>query len=65
MENSGHCLPRGTETKLFDPRDSPAGIGTELLDASVVKRGDQWWMYLAGPNDHAEGNACFPEFPAI
>lgn len=39
----------GTEVKIFDPRDpSTASEGAELLDASVVKRGEQWWMYLAG-----------------
>lgn len=37
------------ETKIFDPRDaSTASGGAELLDASVVKRTDGWWMYLAG-----------------
>lgn len=35
-----------TETKIFDPRESPHG--TEVLDAAVVRRGEQWWMYLAG-----------------
>lgn len=41
-------LLRGTETKLFDPHNDPSGKGTEVLDASVVRRGDRWWMYLAG-----------------
>jgi len=37
------------ETKIFDPRDPSTGVGgAELLDASVVLRGGQWWMYLAG-----------------
>lgn len=41
--------PAGTETKIFDPRDpSSLSGGNELLDPSVVKRGNQWWMYLAG-----------------
>ncbi len=39
-------MSRHTETKIFDPKDSPTG--TELLDAAVARRGDQWWMYLAG-----------------
>jgi hypothetical protein len=39
---------RGKETKIFDPADSVSGDGTEVLDASVVGRGDRWWMYLAG-----------------
>ncbi len=38
-----------TEVKIFDPRDpSTASEGSELLDASVVQRGEQWCMYLAG-----------------
>ncbi|MBV8569776.1 MAG: hypothetical protein JO319_04130 [Acidobacteriaceae bacterium] len=37
------------ESKIFDPRDPETGsAGAELLDATVVRRGDQWWMYLAG-----------------
>lgn len=38
------------ESKIFDPRDPSTGLrgGAELLDASVVQRGEQWWMYLAG-----------------
>jgi hypothetical protein len=39
----------GTETKIFDPNDASTGTnGAELLDSSVVKRGDQWHMFLAG-----------------
>ncbi len=39
----------GMETKIFDPRDAATGSGgAEVLDATVVKRGDRWWMYLAG-----------------
>ena len=39
----------GRETKIFDPHDPACGThGAELLDATVVKRGNQWWMYLAG-----------------
>jgi hypothetical protein len=37
------------ESKIFDPRDPSTGSrGDELSDATVVRRGDQWWMYLAG-----------------
>ena len=37
------------ETKIFDPRDAATeSRGAEVSDATVVKRGDQWWMYLAG-----------------
>lgn len=39
----------GKETKIFDPRDPSAGTEVaELLDASIVKRNEQWWLYLAG-----------------
>ncbi len=39
----------GAEVKILDRRDPASGSGgDELLDASVVKRGEQWWMYLAG-----------------
>ena len=42
-------IPSGIESKVFDPRDPATGSGgAELSDACVVKRGDQWWMYLAG-----------------
>jgi len=47
MEINEHLL-RGKESKLFDPQSAPADSGTEVLDASVVRRSDQWWMYLAG-----------------
>jgi hypothetical protein len=40
---------QGTETKIFDPNDPATGSnGAELLDSSVVQRGDQWHMFLAG-----------------
>jgi hypothetical protein len=39
----------GTELKIFDPRDGSTGsVGAELIDATVAKRDEQWWMYLAG-----------------
>ena len=42
-------LAARTELKIFDPRDCATGSdGAELLDPSVVLRGDQWLMYLAG-----------------
>ena len=39
-----------TETKIFDPADgfAPFTNVVELTDASVVKRNNRWWMYLAG-----------------
>lgn len=37
------------ETKIFDPRDASTGsAGAELTDATLAKRGDRWWMYVAG-----------------
>jgi len=39
-------LVAGVETKIFDPQNDPSGA--EVLDASVFRRGDQWWMVLAG-----------------
>ncbi len=47
---SGHeSIPLGIESKVFDPRDPATGSGgAEVSDACVVKRGNQWWMYLAG-----------------
>ena len=39
-----------TETKIFDPADGFAPLTDPYVvtDASVVKRGSRWWMYLAG-----------------
>ena len=43
------AIRMGKQTKIFDPLDAATGSGgAELLDPSVVKRGDQWWMVLAG-----------------
>ena len=37
------------ELKIFDPHDSSsAAFGSDLLDASVIKQGDYYWMVLAG-----------------
>jgi len=46
--------PFGRESKIFDPRDPAApSYGCELLDPSVVKRDEGWWMVLAGqPKTH-------------
>jgi hypothetical protein len=39
----------GAELKIFDPRDASTGsAGAELSDSSIVRRDEQWWMYLAG-----------------
>ncbi len=48
MDQSGKPV-LGNELKIFDPRDpSTENGGAELLDASVVQRGERWWMYLGG-----------------
>ena len=37
------------ESKIFDPRESmTAAYGSDLVDATVTKRGEHWWMVLAG-----------------
>jgi hypothetical protein len=38
------------ETKIFDPADRFGAVtdAEQVTDASVVKRGGQWWMALAG-----------------
>src|SRR6516164_3019552 len=38
------------ETQLFDPADGFGAIKnlSAATDASVCKRGNRWWMYLAG-----------------
>jgi hypothetical protein len=46
-------LPNGFavagEYKIFDPRDPETGSGgAEVLDATLAKRSNQWWMFLAG-----------------
>ena len=49
MCNPSRNHPKGTETKVFDPHDAATGSGgADLLDASVGRRGNQWWMCLAG-----------------
>src|SRR5271166_3988774 len=50
MELGEHLLP-GKESKLFDPWDSSSRNAAEVLDATVARRGDRWWMYLAGQKD--------------
>jgi hypothetical protein len=48
MDDLGESVSR-TETKVFDARDPASGLGgAEVLDASVVQRAGQWWLYLAG-----------------
>ncbi len=47
----------GVETKIFDPADGFAPLIDPYVvtDSSVVKRGDTWWMYLAGKVGGREG----------
>src|SRR5579875_1205673 len=41
------CVLR--ESKIFDPRDPcTAACGSDLLDASLFRRDERWWMALAG-----------------
>lgn len=46
------CVLR--ESKIFDPRDpATTAYGSDLVDASVTKRSEGWWMVLAGqPGGH-------------
>jgi hypothetical protein len=40
------------ETKIFDPADGFAPFVDPIVvtDASVAKRGNQWWLYLGRAN---------------
>ena len=52
LSSSHRTLLSGIESKVLDPRDFATGSGgAELSDACVVKRGDQWWIYLAGQSE--------------
>jgi hypothetical protein len=55
----------GTEVKIFDPRDPAAGTGgTELVDATVVRRNGHWRIYLAGqPEGHGATNLFSASLP--
>jgi hypothetical protein len=46
-QNRASCLQK---TKIFDPQDGygPLKDPVAVTDSTVVKRGDRWWMYLAG-----------------
>jgi hypothetical protein len=48
-------------TKVFDPANGFAGVTnvTELTDATLARRGDRWWMYLAGEALGHEGIRLF------
>ena len=49
------------ETKIFDPADGFAPITDVfiLTDATVTKRDDRWWMYLAGRAQNRESIELF------
>lgn len=52
---------KGKETKIFDPADgfAPLTDAMEITDATVAKRGDRWWMYVAGEARGHEGIQLF------
>src|SRR6185295_3362368 len=43
-------LVTGKETKIFDPADGFAPLTDPLMltDPTLAKRGNRWWMFLAG-----------------
>jgi len=49
------------EAKIFDPADgfSPFTDAAEITDATVAKRGDRWWMYVAGEVKGHQGIQLF------
>lgn len=49
------------ETKIFDPRDgyAPFVDPAVVTDATVAKRGNRWWMYVAGRVLQREGIQLF------
>ncbi len=51
----------GRVIKIFDPADgfSPFTDPVELTDATIAKRGDRWWMYVAGEVRGHEGIQLF------
>ena len=53
--------PIGNETKIFDPADgfAPLTNALEITDSTVAKRGDRWWIYVAGEAAGHEGVQLF------
>jgi len=49
------------KVKIFDPADgfAPFTGVNELTDATVAKRGERWWMYLAGQVQGHEATQLF------
>jgi hypothetical protein len=49
MFHEGPVIRVAREIKIFDPRDPETESGgAELTDATLAKRANQWWMYMAG-----------------
>jgi hypothetical protein len=53
--NSGFAKPQkkmmpGKETKIFDPADgfAPLTDPITITDCTLARRGNRWWMYMAG-----------------
>ena len=51
----------GQETKVFDPADgfAPLTNVVELTDSTLARRGNRWWLYLAGEAIGHEGIRLF------
>jgi hypothetical protein len=51
----------GKATKIFDPVDGYAPLTDPLIvtDSTVAKRGNRWWMFLAGKVNGREGIQLF------
>ena len=49
------------KTKVFDPADgfAPLTDPIEITDATLAKRGNRWWMYLAGQIKGSESTQLF------
>ncbi len=64
-------MTSGKVTKIFDPADgfAPLTDPLEITDATVAKRGDRWWMYVAGSMKGSEGihlfSASLPDGAAL
>jgi hypothetical protein len=51
----------GKKTKIFDPADgfAPFADVGELTDATIARRDDRWWMFMAGEASGNEGIQLF------
>jgi hypothetical protein len=52
---------KATERKIFDPADGFAPLTNvgELTDGTLAKRGDEWWLFLAGEAGGCESIELF------